>query len=204
VPEQAATGFGGLLRLLRAEAGLTQEELAGALGHFTDLRDTVAVRGPSRALADGLTGRATILLNLGRAAEASGEAQQSLSVAREVGYPVGEALALFTLSRIAGATGNPRGAVRLARQAGQIPAGIPGSMARLCSSQLIFALIDAGDLATAEDVCATALAQSREAGDVWNLAGLLPQMVMLDLWEGRAAQAAACLREVFQLAAGGR
>ena len=30
VPEQAATDFGGLLRLLRAEAGLTQEELAEA------------------------------------------------------------------------------------------------------------------------------------------------------------------------------
>jgi predicted ATPase/DNA-binding CsgD family transcriptional regulator/DNA-binding XRE family transcriptional regulator len=176
-------------------------DLAGALGHFTDLRDAVAARGPSRALADGLTGRATILLNLGRAAEASGEAQQSLAVAREVGYPVGEALALLALSRIARAAGDPCDAVRLARQAGQIPAGIPGSMARLCSTYLIFALIDAGDLASAEDVCAAALAQSREAGDVWNLTGLLPQMVMLDLWAGRTAQAAASLREVFQLAA---
>ena len=38
-------------------------DLAGALGHFTVLRDAVGDRGPSRALADGLAGRSTALAN---------------------------------------------------------------------------------------------------------------------------------------------
>src|SRR5262249_55564405 len=33
-------------------------DLAGALGHFTELRDAAAPRGPCRALADSLAGRA--------------------------------------------------------------------------------------------------------------------------------------------------
>ena len=36
-------------------------DLAASLGHFTALRDAAAERGPSRALADGLAGRAAAL-----------------------------------------------------------------------------------------------------------------------------------------------
>ena len=46
-------------------------------------------RGPSRALADGLLGRAIALFNMGQVAEAAGEARQALAMAREIGYPAG-------------------------------------------------------------------------------------------------------------------
>ena len=65
-------------------------DLAGALGHFTALRDAVAGRPPSRALADALAGRATVLRLMGRTAEAVGEARRALALAREIGYPAGE------------------------------------------------------------------------------------------------------------------
>ena len=92
------------------------------------------------------------------------------------------------------------GAVRLARQAEQITAGVPGSIARVCSYVLTGVLIEAGDLAAAERVCAAGLARSRDAGDLQNQVGLLPQMVMLDLQAGRIEDAAAHLREALQIA----
>ena len=102
--------------------------------------------------------------------------------------------------------GDLDGAVRLARQAEQIAAGIPGWIARLCSIILTDALIEAGDLAAAEGVCAAGLARSREAGDLRSQAGLLTQMADLDLQAGRVEDAAAHLREALQITArtGGR
>ena len=73
-------------------------DLAASLSHFTALRDAVAERGPCRALADGLAGRSEALSQMGRYAEAAGEARRALAVAREVGYPAGEVLALAALS----------------------------------------------------------------------------------------------------------
>jgi DNA-binding CsgD family transcriptional regulator len=96
--------------------------------------------------------------------------------------------------------GDGDGAVQLARQAAQIVADVPGSLARWHSYLLTGVLIEAGDLAAAESVCAAGLDRSRDAGDVWNLAGLLPSMVTLDLQAGRAEDAAAHLREALQLA----
>ena len=91
-------------------------------------------------------------------------------------------------------------AVRLARQAGQITAGIPGSLARACSYVLTSVLADAGDLADAERVGAAGLARARDAGDLWNQAVLLPRIVDLDLRAGRTGDAAAHLREGLQIA----
>jgi acetoin utilization deacetylase AcuC-like enzyme len=45
------------------------------------------------------------------------------------------------------------------------------------------------------------LAQSREAGDLWNQVGLLPKMATLDLRAGRTEDAAEHLREALQIAA---
>ena len=62
-------------------------DLAGMLEHATALRDAAAGRGPSRALADGLMGRALALNLLGPGRRGAGEARRSLAVAREIGVP---------------------------------------------------------------------------------------------------------------------
>jgi DNA-binding CsgD family transcriptional regulator len=136
---------------------------------------------------------------MGRYAEAAGEARRALAVAREVGYPAGEVLALGALTYAAFLAGDHDTAVRLARQAGQITAGIPGSVARYCGLALTAVLTGAGDLAAAEPVCAVALARCRDAGDLWNQAGLLEMTAILDLEAGCFQDAAAHLQEALQL-----
>ena len=175
-------------------------DLAAALGHFTAVRDAAADRPPSRALTAALAGRAAILRLMGRTAEAAGDARRALALAREIGDPAGELLALADLSLDADYAGDHDEAVRLARQAGQITAGIPGALARMCSAVLTIVLADAGDLAEAERVGAAGLARARDAGDLWNQAVLLPRIVDLDLRAGRTGDAAAHLREGLRLA----
>jgi hypothetical protein len=90
--------------------------------------------------------------------------------------------------------------VRLARQAGQVAAGVPGGLARLCSYVLTIVLADAGKLAEAARAGAAGLARAREAGDLRNQALLLPRIADLDLRAGRTGHAAAHLREGLYLA----
>jgi predicted ATPase/DNA-binding CsgD family transcriptional regulator len=175
-------------------------DMAGALGHFTAVRDAIQDRPPSRALADALAGRSAALRELGRIAEAVDDGHRSLAVAREVSYPAGEALALAQLSVAAIAADDLGGAVRLARHAGQIPADIPGWIARACDYVLAYVLIEAGDLAAAERVCAAGLARSQGTGDLHDQVGLLPKMAILDLRAGRVQDAAAHLGEGLQVA----
>ena len=175
-------------------------DMDGALGHFTAVRDAAVDRGPSRVLADCLAGRSLVLLNLGRVAEAAGDGRRSLAMARDLAYPDGEVWALGMLSLAANWAGDLDGAVHLARQAGQVQAGISGSAARGRSQVLTIALIETGELAAAERVCAEGLQRSRDAGDLENLTNLLEQMAILDLRAGRAGDAAAHLREQLQIA----
>ena len=181
-------------------AARSSADLAGALGHFTAVRDAAAGRPPSRALAAALAGRAAVLRFMGRTAEAAGDARRSLALARQIGDPAGELLALTELSLDADYAGDHAEAVRLARQAGQITAGVPGGLARTCSYVLTIVLADAGDLAEAARVGAAGLARARDAGDLWNQAVLLPRIVDLDLRAGRTGDAAAHLREGLQIA----
>jgi DNA-binding CsgD family transcriptional regulator len=173
---------------------------AGALGHFAALRDAVADRPPSRALADALAGRAQALRFTGRIAEAAADARRALAVAREVGYPSGEMLALAELSWDAQALGADDEGMRLAREAAQITDGITGQLARLCDYVLFTALVCAGDPAAAERVSAATLARAREAGDLQHQKSLLWWIVNLDLRAGRTGDATAHLREFIQLA----
>ena len=174
-------------------------DLAASLSHFTELGDAVAGRGPCRALADSLAGRAGALLQMGRYAEAADETRRSLAVAREVGYPVGEVLALWGVSFAAVQAGDLDGALAAARQAVEITAGVPGLVARFSTSALISVLVAAGDLAAAEPVCAAALTRARDVGDLNNQAQLLLWRVTLDLEAGRLQDAAVHLREKLQL-----
>jgi DNA-binding CsgD family transcriptional regulator/tetratricopeptide (TPR) repeat protein len=183
------------------ETALYSGDLTEALSHFTAVCDAMADRGPSQALANCLRGRSVTLTNLGRFAEAAADGRRSLALARELGYPAGEALALAGLSVAAYDGGDLASAVQLARQAEQVTADIPGWIARVRSYFLTEVLTAAGELAAAERVCAAGLAQCREAGDLWNQVGLLPKMATLDLRAGRAEDAAAHLRDALQIAA---
>jgi DNA-binding CsgD family transcriptional regulator len=172
----------------------------GALGHFTVVCDTIGDRGASRVLVHALTGRAWNLTSMGRTAEAAEVARGALAMAREAGYPGGETLSLVTLSQTAIAADDLGSAVRLARQAGQITAGIPGWVVRMCSLSLTDVLIAAGEMDAAQDMCAAGLALSRDTGSLDNLAGTLSMMTILDLAAGRIEDAAAHLREALQVA----
>jgi DNA-binding CsgD family transcriptional regulator/predicted negative regulator of RcsB-dependent stress response len=144
-----------------------------------------------------MAGRSATLRNLGRLAEAADDGRRALALAREIDYPAGEALALEHLAITALYTDDLDSALQLARQ---IPANIPGWLARLRSILLAEVLIEAGDLAGAERTCAAELARCRDAGDVQNLAELLIRMANLDLQAGRTETAAAHLREALQTA----
>jgi DNA-binding CsgD family transcriptional regulator len=181
-------------------AAMYSQDVSGALRHFTALRDAVADRPPSRALADGLNGRSWALLELGRVPEVAEDARRSVAVAREVGYPHGEVFALAALGGAAAAAGDAGEAVRLARQAAQVPGDIPPVMARLRRMVLARTLIQVGEFAAAEPVCAAAVNRARDAGDLRSLPDLLTEMVLLDLRAGRTRDAAAHLREALRLA----
>ena len=156
-------------------------------------------REPSRLLVDCLHLQSAVLSNLGRVPEAAAISRRALAMARELGYPFGQAFATNALAIAAWYDGDLDDAVQLARQAGQIP-GIPGTAARVCGYLLAGTLAEAGDLAAAEQACAATLASARDAGDLYNLGELLPIMADLGLRAGRAADAAAHLREAAQIA----
>ena len=176
-------------------------DMTAALGHFTAVGEAIGDRGPSRALADCLAGRSLTLANLSRLPEAADDGRRSLALARELGYPAGEALALESLSITACYAGDVDDAARLARQAGQLPADIPGWIARDCGSTLTMMLMEAGDLAAAEGTGAAWLARARELDDLQILEELLIWMATLDVRAGRTGDAAGHLREGLQVTA---
>ena len=181
-------------------AAVFSGDRTGALSHFNALRDAMTGRPPGTALADGLIGRSAVLRNTGLVAEAAEDARQAASLAREIGYPAGEAQALAELSLAASIQGDHRGAVHLAGQAEQATAGIPGVMARtVCSYAQADVLIEAGELSGARRVCADGLAWSRDAGDLGTEAGLLPMMALLETEAGHLRDAAAHLHAALQM-----
>jgi len=173
--------------------------LAPALDHFTEVRDAIGGRPPSRALADCLGGRSVVLAYLGRIAEAVDDGRRCLAVARELGYPAGQVRGLVDLSIAAFVAGDPGSAVQLARQAEQITADIPGPLARLRSTILVDVLTETRDLAAAEAVCRASLARSDDVGDLWSQAELLIRMAILDVQAARTGDAAAHLREALKI-----
>ena len=174
-------------------------DMAGALGHFTAVRDAVQDRGPSRVLTDALIGRTSVLRELGRVAEAVEDAHSALALAREIGYPAGEVLALVSLSHAAVIDDDVSRSVRLAREAGQITADIPSWADQARCITLIGVLTAVGDLATAEAICAAGLARCRTVNSLQSLAILLDRMAILDLEAGRIQDGAAHLREALQI-----
>jgi DNA-binding CsgD family transcriptional regulator len=147
-----------------------------------------------------LNGRSSALLQAGRVAEAADDARRALAVARETGSQGLEAVGLACLAMASWQAGDRDGALRLVRQAQAIPDEFAGGLDRGLSTFVTTALIEAGDLAGAEQVCAAGLASCRELGDLANLSGQLWNRTILDLRTGHADRAAAHLREQLQIA----
>jgi predicted ATPase/DNA-binding CsgD family transcriptional regulator len=182
------------------QACLDSADPAGALRHFTVVRDAIGDQGPSALLVRCLSGRSATLLTTGRIAEAAGDARRSLALARQGDYPLAEAQALAVLGLVACVVGDRVGAVQLAGRAEQIMASRDGPAARVCGHILTTVLIEADEPAAAQRVCAAGLAGARDAGDLWSLGNLLEKMVVLDLWSDLYDDAAAHLREALQTA----
>ena len=175
-------------------------DLAASLGHFTAVRD--AARPAAVPGADRRPGRPGFDLAADGPGCRGGRRCPPRAGAGPGDRGPGRGAAGPGRTSVSSAdyAGDHDEAVRLARQAGQITAGIPGGLARLCSSVLTIVLAGAGDLAEAERVGAAGLARARDAGDLWNQAVLLPRIVDLDLRAGRTGDAAAHLREGLHLA----
>jgi predicted ATPase/DNA-binding CsgD family transcriptional regulator len=177
-------------------------DFAAALEHFTAVCDARAAGGPSPELADGLAGRAGALRNLDRVPDAAGDARRAVAVARESGYPAGEAMALAELSCAFIYAGDAGAALEWARQAQRIdPAGIPDRTARECGLVLTTALMEAGQAASARLSCSEELARARDAGDSEHQTECLWLMAELDRQTGRISDARSHLGESLRVAA---
>ena len=181
-----------------ASAAFEAADLPQALQRCAAIIDVLGDREPSRALVDCLGLQSAILANLGRVPEAAASSRRALAMARELGYPSGQARATTGLVIGAMYDGDLDEAAQLARQSMQIP-DIPDTDLRGLGYLLAGALAAAGDLAAAEQACAATLAQARDAGDLITLGDLLRIMAELDLRAGRTGDAAAHLREAAQL-----
>jgi predicted ATPase/DNA-binding CsgD family transcriptional regulator len=193
-------------RLFLGQAVGEVEDPAGMLEHFTAVRDALDDLGRRDApstpvlLSIGLGARAAALLRIGRLAEAVQDGRRGLDLARQIGSGGLEAMALAFLSLAVWHEGDRDGALRLAGQAQQIAEDYSGSMRRGLGQIVAGVLIEAGDLAAAEQACTAALAPCREVGDQGNLCGVLWHLAILDLQTGRIDEAAAHLRELLQVA----
>ena len=196
-------------RMLLGQAAMSRADPMAALQHYTEVLAVVEDPGRPeswpgsgpvlRALC--LDGRSSALLQAGRVAEAADDARRALAVAREIGSQSLEAVGLACLAMASWQAGDRDGALRLVRQAQAIPDEFAGGLDRGLSAFVTMALIEAGDLAGAEQVCAAGLASCRELGDLANLSGQLWNRTILDLRTGRVDRAAAHLREQLQIAA---
>jgi DNA-binding CsgD family transcriptional regulator len=169
-------------------------DMPGALQCCDAVTGAARHREPPRVLPSCLALQAGILANMGRLPEAAAAGRRGLAVARALSYPTGQAHAAMGLGIAVAYAGDLDEAARLARQGEQIP-GTSRGVARMCGYLLAGVLADTGDLPAAGQACAAMLTQARDAGDLNVLSGILPIMADLDLRAGRAADAAAHLRE---------
>jgi len=177
-------------------------DFAAELGHHTAVCHALAAGGPSPELADGLAGRAGALRNLDRVPEAAEDARRALAVARECGYPAGQALALAELSSAADYAGDAAAALEWARQAQRIdPARIPDWICRERDVILTTALMEAGQVTNAQLSCAELLARAQDAGDLEYQSECLWLMAEIDRRSGRMADARSNLRDSLRVAA---
>lgn len=173
-----------------------------ALAHFSAVCDGLASRPPSTDLVDGLAGRSGTLRNLSRLPEANEDALGALSLARQLRYAEGEALALTQLSLAAGYASDAQAAMQWALRAAQVDgAGIPDRVRRRVVLALTLAQNASNDVTTARDTCAQGLASARAAGDVAGQADFLYFTTHISLRAGAFDDAGVHLRESLRLTA---
>ena len=178
------------------------DDYAVALGHFTAILQARSNVTPSPELVDGLEGRSGVLRNLGRLHEAGEDARRALEVARQIGYPGGEARALTQLSLTSYYDGDIENSLQWAWQTQQInTATIPGWTARRCGVALVNVLVGTDQIAAAQQICADILVQARDAGDLGDQADLAYLAQTLARQDGQMADAGAHLRESLRIAA---
>jgi predicted ATPase/DNA-binding CsgD family transcriptional regulator len=195
-------------RMLLGQAASSVSDPMAALEHYTAVLAAVEDPGRSESWPGSgpvirtlcLSGRSTALMQAGRLAEAADDARQALAVARKIGSLGLEAVGLACLAVADWQAGDRDGALRLVRQAQAIPDEFSGGLDRGLSQFVTMALIEAGDLAGAEQICTAGLASCRELDDLANLGGALWNRTILDLRTGRIDDATAHLREQIQIA----
>jgi predicted ATPase/DNA-binding CsgD family transcriptional regulator len=185
---------------LLGEAACLTDDMARALDHYTAVRDALATGPPSPTLIEALAGRSDSLLNRGHIPEGAEDARHALALAREIGYPQGEATALVLLSMAVYYTGDNEDAVEWARQACRIdPAAVTGHLARTCNFMLAIALSRVDDVNAVQRICADGLALATEAGDACNQGAFLELMADVERRAGCIPEAGAHLREALRL-----
>ncbi len=174
-------------------------DMAAALGHYTAAVQTAASEHSS-TLANALANRSRALTSLGRVAEARADAGKALVLARQYGYPSGEARALLGLFFAAEAEAESDEALALAWQAARIdPAVIAGKLARMCGEILTRGLLEDGKVDQARRTCADGLSLARRAGDLAGQADFLKLGAELALRAGDVPAAAAQIREAIEV-----
>jgi DNA-binding CsgD family transcriptional regulator len=169
--------------------------------HFTTVLDTLAEGAPSAEKVDALVGRSGALRNFDHVPEAADDARRALGLARELGYPAGEAMALIELSWASGYAADVVAAVDWASQAQHIDsAGIPDRVARERAMVLATALAESGQAAPAQRSCTDLLPLTRASGDLGDISYCLWLMAELDLQTDQMTDVPAHLHESLRLA----
>ena len=178
----------------------TTSDFAEAFSHFAAVCDALASQPLTRRLVDALSGRSIALTHMARIPEGMEDARRAVTLARDIGYPAGEALALGGLATAAFYAEDADSALGWAEQAARIdPAGISGPIARWCNQVLMVIQMQAGQTALARRNCEEVLAQSRQAGDPFGQLLCCATMAWLDVRADRLPQACAYLREALEL-----
>jgi non-specific serine/threonine protein kinase len=172
-----------------------------AIGHYSLVVDALSDGPPLVALVDALLGRSAVLRNSAGLAEAPADARAALSLARQIGYATGEAMALGELSFISSYADDGERAVEWARQAQRIDRDLmPGWCARKTEGVLPYVMAMSGQSDGVLELSAEVLAQARAAGDLIDQSDTLFMMAVLARRTGRLDDARKYMREAVDLA----
>jgi predicted ATPase/DNA-binding CsgD family transcriptional regulator len=174
-----------------------------AISNFGIVIDGYGSGQPSAEVVDSLLGRCAVLRNFLDLGKATADARTALSLAREIGYAAGEAMALKELGIIAAYAADGAQAVEWVRQALRISRDtMPGWVARWIEHSLSFVLLEARHFDGVLDLCAQTLTQARAVQDLGYQADALYQMAVLARRTGQITDdARAWLRESAEIAA---